>query len=430
EVSFLIPANNHKTPHRYPCSTIVLSADHQYLALGSDGTISVWTINGELKSTKSISSNAGISQTLTAKERLEKGKDAQTRSQPKWITDCQIIPEFNKVVISTGDRELQFWDQTYCLSTSREVKPNDLPCTQISSLDSAPIKLNYGIPSPDELLLVYGDTEGCINILIFFAAREIFRLLTNVERRKGIPTISFDRFLDSYKCDYVRWKVHREWIECVSYDSRLNQIISCSNDPNTAVVIGCIRTSPSAEIQLTENGFSELKSLPTKSADPKTRKHRTTALTEHSSPSSGNTRNKRDSTTSHVTHSSQDTHSKKVITNDNRNETLTTRTTTPTQTRSTVVRAQPVNRIPQTRCNADQTVFKIQKGVRTFDLCTEKNVLITGGMDRVLRIWNPYLPSRPIARLRGHSAPIFLVKISAEDNRIFSISTDKAVLVS
>jgi hypothetical protein len=42
------------------------------------------------------------------------------------------------------DRELQFWDQTYCLSTSREVQQNDLPCTQICSLDSVPIKLNYG----------------------------------------------------------------------------------------------------------------------------------------------------------------------------------------------------------------------------------------------------------------------------------------------
>lgn len=42
------------------------------------------------------------------------------------------------------DRELQFWDQTYCLSTSREVQANDLPCTQICSLDSVPIKLNYG----------------------------------------------------------------------------------------------------------------------------------------------------------------------------------------------------------------------------------------------------------------------------------------------
>lgn len=35
EISFIIPAKIQKTPHRYPCSTIVLSADHQYLALGS-----------------------------------------------------------------------------------------------------------------------------------------------------------------------------------------------------------------------------------------------------------------------------------------------------------------------------------------------------------------------------------------------------------
>lgn len=68
------------------------------------------------------------------------------------------------------------------------------------------------IPSPDELLLVYGDTEGCVNILIFFAAREILRLLTNAERKKGIPTMPFDRFLETFKCDYVRWQVHREWI--------------------------------------------------------------------------------------------------------------------------------------------------------------------------------------------------------------------------
>ena len=51
-------------------------------------------------------------------------------------------------------------------------------------------------------------------------------------------------------------------------------------------------------------------------------------------------------------------------------------------------------------------------------------------MDRVIRLWNPYLPSRPVARLRGHNAPVFLVKIAVEDNRLFSISADKTVLVS
>jgi hypothetical protein len=58
-------------------------------------------------------------------------------------------------------------------------------------------------------------------------------------------------------------------LECISYDPSLNQIISCSDDQHTAVVIGCIRTSPSVEIQLTENSFAEFKSLPAKSTDPK-----------------------------------------------------------------------------------------------------------------------------------------------------------------
>ncbi|CAF0892614.1 unnamed protein product [Rotaria sordida] len=431
EISFLIPAKIQKTPHRYPCSTIVLSPDHQYLALGSDGTISVWTPTGELKIAKSIAATAGIDQTLTARERLEKRKDQQTRSQPKWITDCQIIPEFNKVVVSTGDRELQFWDQTYCLSTSREVQTNDLPCTQICSLDSVPIKLNYGITSPDELLIIYGDTDGCVNILIFLAAREIFRLLTTLERRKGIPTVIFDRFLDAYKCDYVRWQVHREWIEYIYYDARLNQIISCSNDQHTAVVIGCIRASASSEIQLTESGFAELKNVQAKSNDLKgggSRRRRGTMSSdlndEGTLPSLVNARHKRDSTISYLTHSSQDTHSRKAGAQEARGDAVTSTTS------RSIIRRQPIIRNAQIRCDADQTVFKIHKGVKTFDLCTAKNVLVTGGMDRVIRLWNPYLPSRPVARLRGHNAPVFLVKIAVEDDRLFSISADKTVLVS
>ncbi len=94
------------------------------------------------------------------------------------------------------------------------------------------------------------------------------------------------------------------------------------------------------------------------------------------------------------------------------------------------MRHHPIVRAAQIRSDTDQTVFKIHKGVKTFDLSTAKNVLVTGGMDRVVRLWNPYLPARPIARLRGHNAPVFLVKIAVEDNRLFSISADKTVMVS
>ena len=51
-------------------------------------------------------------------------------------------------------------------------------------------------------------------------------------------------------------------------------------------------------------------------------------------------------------------------------------------------------------------------------------------MDRIVRIWNPYVAGKPTGMLRGHNAPIFYLFIADEENRIFSISTDKCIKVS
>lgn len=48
--------------------------------------------------------------------------------------------------------------------------------------------------------------------------------------------------------------------------------------------------------------------------------------------------------------------------------------------------------LPQRRAECDQTVFCIHKGVKAFTFCKGKNLLLTGGMDRIIRVWNPYLP--------------------------------------
>lgn len=34
---------------------------------------------------------------------------------------------------------------------------------------------------------------------------------------------------------------------------------------------------------------------------------------------------------------------------------------------------------PEKRLDTDQTVFRVYKGVKTFDFCKEKNVIVTGG---------------------------------------------------
>ena len=38
---------------------------------------------------------------------------------------------------------------------------------------------------------------------------------------------------------------------------------------------------------------------------------------------------------------------------------------------------------PRRRQDADQTVFKIYKGVKTFDFSREKNVIVTGGKKKL-----------------------------------------------
>lgn len=52
----------------------------------------------------------------------------------------------------------------------------------------------------------------------------------------------------------------------------------------------------------------------------------------------------------------------------------------------------PAGTSPPKRFQCDESVFKVYKGVKTFDYCKENNILVTGGLDRNIRLWNPYIP--------------------------------------
>uniref|UniRef100_A0A3Q0R1H2 WD40 repeat domain 95 n=1 Tax=Amphilophus citrinellus TaxID=61819 RepID=A0A3Q0R1H2_AMPCI len=67
--------------------------------------------------------------------------------------------------------------------------------------------------------------------------------------------------------------------------------------------------------------------------------------------------------------------------------------------------------------------------VKTFDLCQKRSLLVTGGLDKLIRLWNPHYSRKPTGILKGHSAPIVSICISSEDSQIFSVSTDCTVKV-
>ena len=77
------------------------------------------------------------------------------------------------------------------------------------------------------------------------------------------------------------------------------------------------------------------------------------------------------------------------------------------------------------------TVFNFQclihlfsKGVICFDYSHHLDLLVTGSLDHAVRLWNPYVPSRPAAVLAGHVSAVLDVLVHREQGLVFSFSQD------
>ncbi|KAK3099235.1 hypothetical protein FSP39_001323 [Pinctada imbricata] len=323
EVTFNLPARIQSPQHKNPILKITDTPDGTFIACSQDGMVTFWGANVELKETKYVVNT-----------------EAKNKQKIKWITDFVIMSQWKKVLVGTGDREIQFFD-----SSSYK------PYCQISSLETVPLKLDYCSTGSDECLILYGDSEGCINILVINSVGECLRTWNKMPCKEGfIAEISLSDAISKSKVQFLRWKVHNDWVQQLKYYHEIGQVISCSNHQETALVIGSTTGS--------------------------------TRVDQH--------------TSSYVEKS------KKPMVN--------------------LGTSKP-------RLDADQKVFYVYKGVKCFDFSKDKNIIVTGGMDRIVRLWNPYVSDKPTAMLRGHNAPIFYLCIASDENRIFSLSTDKCIKV-
>ncbi|XP_065065751.1 WD repeat-containing protein on Y chromosome-like isoform X2 [Rhopilema esculentum] len=69
-------------------------------------------------------------------------------------------------------------------------------------------------------------------------------------------------------------------------------------------------------------------------------------------------------------------------------------------------------------------IFKVTKGIDCFDFCKEKTILATGGVDHVVRLWDPYVTFKPVAILKGHQASVIDVAVHPGLSQVFSYSKD------
>ncbi|XP_039770461.1 WD repeat-containing protein 49 [Ornithorhynchus anatinus] len=73
------------------------------------------------------------------------------------------------------------------------------------------------------------------------------------------------------------------------------------------------------------------------------------------------------------------------------------------------------------------TSFNIAQGIHGFDYHSGLNLIATAGINHRVCLWNPYLVTKPVGILQGHSASVIAVQFIAERKQLFSFSQDKVL---
>ncbi|XP_022055851.2 WD repeat-containing protein 49 [Acanthochromis polyacanthus] len=325
QVAFILPATMNASGHGIPIVNIHSTRDGTVVTVREDGFVSL--CSPELKPQKT-------------KDMFNEGP---ANRKSKWVSDFTLMVEYNKLVIATGDREIQLYE----LSTLE-------PYCQINALNTIPLTVDYSYTGSDKCCVLYGDTEGCVTIILISSVGDTLRLWNKLPKIENIPTIAIDNAVLSLNVTFVRWKVHQDWVTQANYFPNFQAVVSSSNEESSSLVIGCILPLTDAEQQLNE-----------------------------------------------IREACYEGKAKNI----------------------------QLCWTPQVRASCDQTVFNIYKGVKTFDLCQKHSLLATGGMDRLIRLWNPHFTGKPTGVLKGHAAPIVFLCISSEESQIFSVSTDNTVKI-
>ncbi|XP_053238609.1 WD repeat-containing protein 64 isoform X1 [Podarcis raffonei] len=69
--------------------------------------------------------------------------------------------------------------------------------------------------------------------------------------------------------------------------------------------------------------------------------------------------------------------------------------------------------------------FSVPRGVNAFTYCGKANIVVTGGDDKILRLWHPNINTKPVGKLMGHLFSITEIVTNEKDQHIISLSTAK-----
>ncbi|XP_053167291.1 uncharacterized protein LOC128351619 isoform X2 [Hemicordylus capensis] len=142
--TFSLPGTIQEIPHGEPVLRMRSWSDSTLITAREDGIISFWSPELKLKRSKMVFD--------------------KTHKKSKWLMNFTIMAPYNKLILGTGDRELQLYEIS-----------NFEPYLQITGLEAIPLNVDYCYTDHDECIILYGDDQGCVNILLLCSVGELLR---------------------------------------------------------------------------------------------------------------------------------------------------------------------------------------------------------------------------------------------------------------
>ncbi|XP_018409962.1 PREDICTED: WD repeat-containing protein 64 [Nanorana parkeri] len=73
--------------------------------------------------------------------------------------------------------------------------------------------------------------------------------------------------------------------------------------------------------------------------------------------------------------------------------------------------------------------FSVEKGITAFAFCVKADMIVTGGPDKVIRVWHRDVTMKPMAKLFGHLFSIADIAVNEENQHVISVSTERGFRV-
>ncbi|KAK2175398.1 hypothetical protein NP493_732g02019 [Ridgeia piscesae] len=188
----------------------------RYVACGKDGTVSIWSMGMEHKSTRKCYDDY-----FTCADYVIQVMPASTMHTSVWVTDMACLPCFHTLVFATTARDIQFYD----INVNRFDR-----LSRITGLQACPTALTFHESEYSIAKLIWGDQEGGISAITL----QVSPVLTALNPKRAVgkrDRLPFSEIL-AEKIEFIEGYympgIHHDSVKQVMFSVHLNSVVSMS----------------------------------------------------------------------------------------------------------------------------------------------------------------------------------------------------------